>query len=140
MTNQDQNPPTFPPPRPAMPVAPGTPAPPNASGGFAPAITQATTTTAPKRAKKRAKKRKVKTAPVKAKRKVVRRERVLVPSTPKNPNRPLEAKNQLQAVLAALPLLKKPEQSIFTDMVATLGNLTRSGRQRILAGLSAVYS
>lgn len=122
--SDQSNPPTFPPPRPAMPVQSGTPA-------QLPDQTPASLFR-PLRKKPRAAK------PVPKKKRRAKRKAAPAPK-PLNPNRPLEAKNQLQRVLTILPHLNKPEQTMFTNLVAALGGLTRNGRQRIIQGLGDVY-
>lgn len=57
----------------------------------------------------------------------------------KNPNRPLETKNQLQAVLVMANVLKKPELVIFSDVVQQFQKLSRGGRKRVIAALAQVY-
>jgi hypothetical protein len=58
---------------------------------------------------------------------------------PKNPNRPLELKNQLHTVLMLVAGLPKNEVSTFTAAMGQLGNLSRSGRKRVLDALRQVY-
>lgn len=60
-------------------------------------------------------------------------------AAPKNPNRPLEMKNQLQAVIAMTGVLTKSELTLFSQIVGALQNVPRNGRKRIIVGLQQVY-
>lgn len=61
------------------------------------------------------------------------------PEATKNPNRPLEMKNQLQVVLSMTGSLRKPELVMFAKLVDELGSVARGGRKRIMAALAQVY-
>lgn len=61
------------------------------------------------------------------------------PKAAKNPNRPLEMKNKLSAVLTLTRDLNKTELDVFTTSMDRLEHLTRSGRKRVLAALQQVY-
>lgn len=61
------------------------------------------------------------------------------PVAPKNPNRPLEMKNQLQAVIAMTGVLTKAELTLFSQIVGALQAVSRNGRKRIIVGLQQVY-
>lgn len=58
---------------------------------------------------------------------------------PKNPNRPLEMKNQLSAVLSMVGTLQKAELVFFSQAVPAMQALSRSGRKRVIAALQQVY-
>ncbi|MDE2471841.1 MAG: hypothetical protein KGL35_24735 [Bradyrhizobium sp.] len=59
----------------------------------------------------------------------------------KNPNRPLERKNQLNAVLAyAASGVPSAEIHTFAAIAATLDKMTKPARQRVLSALSVVYA
>lgn len=60
-------------------------------------------------------------------------------ATPKNPNRPLEAKFRLHQVLDAVTKLSKPESSAFAAMMAQLENLAGPARKRVIGALAQVY-
>lgn len=57
----------------------------------------------------------------------------------KNPNRPLEMKNQLSAVLSMVGTLQKAELVFFSQAVPAMQALSRSGRKRVIAALQQVY-
>lgn len=90
-------------------------------------------------AKKRKPSRSIKSSPsvIKAAQRTVL---PVAPPAPKNPNRPLEMKNQLQAVIAMTGVLKKPELELFAKMVAALQSTPRNSRKKIIDGLQSVYS
>lgn len=60
-------------------------------------------------------------------------------TSPKNPNRPLEMKNQLSAVLSMVGTLQKSELVFFSQAVPAMQALSRSGRRRVIAALQQVY-
>jgi|ERR1700722_1268477 len=57
----------------------------------------------------------------------------------KNPNRPLEMKNQLAAVLAVVSDLKGAELTFFSEACKSLQDLTHAGRKRVIEALGRVY-
>lgn len=57
----------------------------------------------------------------------------------KNPNRPLEMKNQLSAVLSMVGTLQKQELVFFSQAVPAMQALSRAGRKRVIAALQQVY-
>jgi hypothetical protein len=61
------------------------------------------------------------------------------PGNPKNPNRPLELKNRLDAVLTIFTELPKEEQRPFGEVMKSLDGLSRPGRKRVLDALAKVY-
>jgi len=76
------------------------------------------------------------------KRSAKRKTTAAAPATPavaKNPNRPLENKNKLHAVLALSSQLRKPELTKFVELMDALEKLNRGSRKRILSALLQVY-
>lgn len=61
------------------------------------------------------------------------------PKPAKNPNRPLELKNQLSAVLRLTSTLTKAELAWFTVGLDMASKLSRSSRKRVLAAFAQVY-
>ncbi len=59
--------------------------------------------------------------------------------TPANPNRPLEMKNKLNAVLELSSSLRKPQLVLFTELMQRLEGVPRGSRKRILEALGSVY-
>ena len=57
----------------------------------------------------------------------------------KNPNRPLELKSQLEAVLMLTTVLKKPELEAFATIAGTMQKLSRGGRKNVIGALERVY-
>lgn len=57
----------------------------------------------------------------------------------KNPNRPLELKSQMHALLEGFRQLKGPEHEAFTNAVRAMQDLTKPGRKHVLEALARVY-
>lgn len=72
-------------------------------------------------------------------RQIAKRHPTKHPVLPKSPNRPLEAKKQLDAVLTVLDDLAKPELMVFTVTLKQLKGLSKPGRARVLHALQQVY-
>lgn len=66
--------------------------------------------------------------------------RAAAPAPAKSPNRPLEAKNRLHRVMAAVASMAKPETQAFLAMMQHLEDMSRSQRQRVITALQTVYS
>lgn len=90
---------------------------------------------------KRKKNLKKTAAPVRKKRKSTTdlARQYAAPNKAKNPNRPLEMKNQLSAVLSMVGTLQKAELVFFSQAVPAMQALSRSGRRRVIAALQQVY-
>lgn len=58
---------------------------------------------------------------------------------PRNPNRPLELKNQLVTIMSIANTLRKPAFAFFTQAIPALQRLTRSDRRKVIAALAQVY-
>jgi hypothetical protein len=61
------------------------------------------------------------------------------PKPAKNPNRPLEMKNKLHAVLKIVASLNKQESACFANAMQVLEDMPRSGRKHVIAALGQVY-
>jgi hypothetical protein len=59
---------------------------------------------------------------------------------PKSPNRPLENKNKLHAVLALTAHLRRAEMVTFAAVVETMEGMSRGARRRVLEALGRVYA
>lgn len=59
--------------------------------------------------------------------------------TPKNPNRPLELRNQMDAMLSVVDALRRPELVAFKVMMQHLAPLPKKARRKIIAALAQVY-
>lgn len=57
----------------------------------------------------------------------------------KNPNRPLEMKNQMSAMLEAVCTLQKAELMLFSRTMPSMQALSRAGRKQVIAALQQVY-
>lgn len=151
MSDQSQ----FPKPVPAMPVAaaPTNPAPSDSlpsraqAGNGVSIATRAPSREPTMRGKaktvKAAPKRKVRAVKTVSKKKPAKRrpahKTAPQPAPAKNPNRPLEMKSQLQAVLAMSSVLSKPEMAIFATAMQGMQELSRNSRRRVIAALAQVY-
>jgi hypothetical protein len=61
------------------------------------------------------------------------------PARAKNPNRPLELKNRMLALVGAVGSLEAADLKSFTEAVVLLNDLPKPGRQRVLDALAKVY-
>ena len=59
--------------------------------------------------------------------------------TTKNPNRPLELKNQMLALLDVVKSLGKDELAAFADTTTIMRDMSKTGRKRVLDALANVY-
>jgi hypothetical protein len=60
-------------------------------------------------------------------------------AAPANPNRPLEAKNKLHAVLGLADKLRKPQLVVFAEIMDKLEATPRGSRKVIIDALVRVY-
>lgn len=58
---------------------------------------------------------------------------------PKNPNRPLELKNQMAMILATATKLTREELGGFMVAIETVGKLSRRGRANVITALANTY-
>ena len=61
------------------------------------------------------------------------------PAPARNPNRPLELRNQMDAMLAVVDTLRRPELAAFKVAMQALAPLSRKARKAIVAALASVY-
>src|ERR1700722_13798352 len=69
-----------------------------------------------------------------------KKKRVVVPPAPKNPNRPLEAKNRLRSVMRLVADISKPEMQAFMGAMSVLEDLSRGARLKVIGSLGQAYS
>jgi hypothetical protein len=60
-------------------------------------------------------------------------------AAPKNPNRPLELKNQIHALLDVVKHLEPTDLKVFASTMETLRALSKPARARVLGALNKVY-
>ena len=68
-----------------------------------------------------------------------RPDRHAIDAPAKNPNRPLELRNTLDAVLHMTGTLKRPELVAFSSAMQSFRKLSKAGRRRVIASLGQVY-